>query len=81
MSSELDHIPEKEQRHLRIEQKLDAILKALGHEITSCSHCFDGIRECGMRNDPQRIRCYECRGSAIKIEKPYKDGYSKDPYE
>tara|TARA_B100000925_G_C21845801_1_gene403602 strand:- start:159 stop:386 length:228 start_codon:yes stop_codon:yes gene_type:complete len=64
-----ESITSKEQRHLRIEQKLDAILEALSYSVGSCPHCDDGIRVCGFRNDPDRIICYECKGSAIKIDK------------
>jgi hypothetical protein len=73
-----ENITSKEQRRLRVEQKLDAILEALGYEISSCAHCTDGIRECGLRSDPERRICYECKGSAIKIEKPYRDGWNGD---
>lgn len=72
-------IPEDEQQQLQLNQKLDTILEALGFEVRECWSCTHGIRECGLRDDPERIRCYHCSGSTIIIEKiKDKDGWDGD---
>lgn len=62
-------IPESERRQLALNKKLDAILDVLGFKVENCYHCDDGIRECGLRSDPELHRCYHCGGSTIHIEK------------
>jgi hypothetical protein len=71
-------IPEAERKQLQLNQKLDAILGALGYQIKGCFACIDGVRECGLRSDLEQVRCYQCKGSGIEIEKPYKDGWDGD---
>jgi len=58
----------KEKHRLQVHQKLDAILRALNHTVESCDGCLDGVRECGLRSDPDYVRCYQCNGSTINIK-------------